>query len=158
MPWTVILSNANGEPLGTVERVRGVIEKRLPGTSFGTNPSGAEKLAVLDGLGVDVPPGLRDVFAKLPADERGVYEGDGVHLQFFLGTAAMVEMVTIDVRGSGDPVPALRRLCVPEGWQVREMGGTAVDLQGDDAGAGWAKFTRYRDGAVEQLRKRDPTS
>lgn len=158
MPWTVILSNVNGEPLGAVDCVRGVIAKWLPGTAFGTSPSGAEKLAALEGLGVDIPPALRAVFATLSADERGMYEEDGVSLEFSLGTTAMVETVTVDVRGSGDPVPVLRQLCVPEGWQVQEMGGPVVNLQGDDAGAGWAKYARYRDTTVENLRKPDSPS
>jgi hypothetical protein len=131
-----------------------MIAERLPGTSFGTDPSGAERLAWLDRRGVDVPPELRNVFAKLPADERGMYEGEGVYLEFFLGTDPIVKTVSVDARGSGDPIPVLRRLCAHDGWQIRELGGTAVDLQADDAGTGWAKFTQYRDKGVEELRKR----
>jgi hypothetical protein len=131
-----------------------LIEERLPGTTFGSIPSGPEKLAVLEGRGVAIPPELRQIFAKLPADEGGMYAGEGIFLEFFLGTDPTVKSLTVYVRGGGDPIPALRRLCEPEGWQVREPGGTVVDLQADDAADGWTRFTQYRDKGAEELRNR----
>jgi hypothetical protein len=155
MPWTLIISRADGEPLGAIDRVRAVIAERLPGTRFWRNPSGAAKLAVMEKRGVAIPPELRQMFCNLPADERGRYDSGGISLEFFLGGDPTVKSLTIDVRGRGDPIPALCRLCEPDGWQVRELSGAAVDLRADGAGAGWIGFTRYRDKGVEEIKKRD---
>src|SRR3954451_5206137 len=145
MPWTVFISAPDDEHLGALDRVRGLIAERLPGTRFGRAPSGAEKLGQLDGLGVSVPQELRQILGNLPADARGLYEGQGMFLEFFLGSDPMVKSLTVDVRGDGDPIPTLRRLCGPDGWQVRGPDGAAIDLRADDAAVGWFKFIQYRD-------------
>jgi hypothetical protein len=129
-----------------------MISESLPGVRFGRDPSGTEKLGVLQGLGVSVPQELQQIFGKLPADERGAYEDGGLFLEFFLGTGPTVESLTVDVRGDGDPLRALRRLCEGKGWQVRGPGGKAIELQADDAVAGWAAFTQYRDEGVQQIK------
>jgi hypothetical protein len=155
MPWTLIISRADGEPLGAVERVRAVIEQRLTGSRFSRNPSGAEKVVGMERRRVVMPPELRQILCNLSADERGVYDSGGISLEFFLGTDPTVKSLTIDVRGGGDPIPALRLLCEPDGWQIRELSGVALDLQADDAGAGWTRFTQYRDQGVGEIKSRE---
>jgi hypothetical protein len=155
MPWTLIIARANGEPLGAVDHVRAVIEQRLPGTRFWRDPSGAERLAAMDRRGVAIPPELGQILGDLPADERGLYDSGGISLEFFLGTDPTVKSLTIDVRGGGNPIPALRLLCESDGWQVRELSGAAVDLGAADAEAGWTRFIHYRDKGIEEIKRRD---
>jgi hypothetical protein len=132
-----------------------MIEQRLQGTRFRREPNGEEKLAAMEERGVAIPPELRQILRNLPADERGLYEGGGISLEFFLGTGPTVKSLTIDVRGRGDAIQALRLLCEPNGWQVRELSGAAVDLRADDIGAGWTTFKQHRDFGVEEIKRRD---
>jgi uncharacterized protein DUF4440 len=147
MPWTVVVSRIDGEPFGDVEAVRAAIARQLPATRFWRDPSGADKAAFL-------PDQHRQLFMHLvghpPADERGLFEGDGFTLELFLGSQPDVKSITVDVRGDGDPLPALRLLCEPLDWCVREVGGELIESQ-HDLSAGWGEFTRYRDYAAHKL-------
>jgi hypothetical protein len=149
MPWTIIVSRTDGEPFGDIDAVRAAIARQLPATKFWRDPSGADKAAFL-------PEQHRQLFMQLvgnlPADERGLFEGDGFTLELFLGSQPDVKSITVDVRGDGDPFPALRRLCEPLDWCVREPGGELVELHHESA-AGWHEFTRYRDHAVHELKE-----
>jgi hypothetical protein len=119
MPWTVLVSRVDGEPLGEVEVVRAAIRRHLPRTRFWRDPSGADKAAFLP---PEHRPHFLQLFGHLP-DERGLHEGDGFTLELFLGTKPVVDSLTADIRGDGNPLPALRQLCEPLGWCIREVGG-----------------------------------
>jgi hypothetical protein len=140
MPWTILITRTDGEPLGDVDTVRAAIGRQLPQTKFWRDPSGADMAAFL-------PAEHRQFFMQLvghiPADERGLYEKDSFTLELFLGSQPVVKSITVDVRGDGNPLPALRRLCEPLVWRVREPGGKPIELQHESA-AGWGEFTGYR--------------
>ena len=77
--------------------------------------------------GIEFPEVLRRHFESSPATTQADYEGEGFSLRLFLGSGPAVESVGAEVRGSGDPLPDLRRLAEATGWVITEdTGGSQV--------------------------------
>jgi hypothetical protein len=148
MPWTILVSKPNQSQLGEVANVEVAIKAALPEARFFREATGAEKLEA-------VPPEAREFFAKtfghLPATRQGVFEAEDFSLEFFLGSETSIDRITIDVRGTGNPIGALRRLCKQNGWVAEEPGRRALDLDAESL-PGWEEFTEYRDRVVDELK------
>jgi hypothetical protein len=124
MPRELTIVHADRLPLGDIEAVRRAVETDIPGVRFYREPSGVEKMAA---AGIEFPEVLRRHLEGSPAKTQADYEGDGFSIRFFLGTGPEVERMGAEVRGSGDPLPELRRLVAATDWLIIEdAGGTRV--------------------------------
>ena len=144
MPWELrALPSDDGQSLGTVEHVQAKLRAALPEIELFRDASGSEKLAAMESQGVEVPDFIREHWLGRTGDYRGLVEGDGFTIEFHLGEdEAAVVAVGIDVRGSGDPMPALRRLMMIDGWKVLDVQGKPPTMEA------WKSFGTWRDDAI----------
>jgi hypothetical protein len=61
-----------------------------------------------------------------PATTQADYEDEGYSIRFFLGAGPGIERMDAEVRGGGDPLPALRRLAEINDWMVLGADGSPV--------------------------------
>jgi hypothetical protein len=80
---------------------------------------------------------------------KGLYEGEGFTLEFFFKDG-LIRFFHIDVRGGGNPLQSLARLCSANKWAVQDVTGKVVDLDLPSA-PGWGEFTQWRDRAVNEI-------
>ena len=151
MPWTVYIRRNDSTPLGALDAVQNTIRSRLEGTEFWRDPSGADKAK-------HMPEEHREQFAKLfshlPADTRGLYESNNLSFEFFLGSSDVVNTITLDVRGNGNPIPILRELACDGDWIIEEPSAGILDLSADDS-AEWERFVQYRESGVKEIKDRE---
>jgi hypothetical protein len=86
---------------------------------------------------------------------KGLYEGQGFTLELFVQDG-QISFFHIDVRGGGNPMPLLARLCSMHKWAINDVTGKVVDLSLPTA-PGWEEFTQWRDQAIHQAAKRPRT-
>ena len=126
MPWDLTIMRADRSPLGDIPSVRQAVEAALPGVEFYREPSGAEKIAAAGSLGIEFPEVLRRHLENSPAKTQADYESQGFSIRLYLGAGPGVERIDAEVRGSGDPLPALHHLAMVTGWVILEAGGPQV--------------------------------
>jgi hypothetical protein len=69
-------------------------------------------------------------------------------IEFNFVRAGPVDHFTLHVRGGGDPVRAVTRLCQEHGWYAYDCStGEFLDLQ-SSSGEGWEAFKEWRDHAL----------
>ena len=84
---------------------------------------------------------------------KGLYEGEGFTLEFFV-LDGPIPFFHIDVRGGGNPLPRLARLCRANKWAIQGVRGETVDLDLPSA-PGWEAFIQWRDQVInESVKKR----
>jgi hypothetical protein len=151
MPWEVIIQAADGAELGDVRLVREKITTSLPGIEFYMEPSGAEKIAAARAMGVEFPDVIRNHLEQRAASLHADFEGDGFSMQFYGFESQPLQTFYVDVRGSGNPLPALAALCRRNGWVAIECANrSTIGLTGT-AAAGWDAFQKYRDNAISRI-------
>jgi hypothetical protein len=123
MPWDLTIARADRSPLGEIASVRQAVESALPDVRFYREPSGVEKIAA---AGIEFPEVLRRHLQSSPATTQADYEGEGFSIRLYLGAGPDVERMDAEIRGSGDPLPALHRLAEATGWVVLEASGWQV--------------------------------
>ena len=74
----------------------------------------------------------------------GVYDGDGWSIEFNHQVEGLCKALMLHVRGEGDPVGAILRICADTGWVALDMTQGKVIHAGSNASAGWKKFQRFR--------------
>ena len=147
MPWELRVTAANGgESLGRVDEVQATLRAAVPGIVFGRAPGGAEKIAAMQAQGVEIPDVIRAHWLASTGAHLGHFEGNDVTIEFDLGEdESKVAAILVEVRGSGDPMPVVRRLTEIDGWAV-------VDARGGPPTAeSWQEFGTWRDEAVRQV-------
>lgn len=148
MPWELrAVSLENGGSLGTVEDVQAKLRAAVPEIELFRDSGGADKLAAMESLGVEVPAFFRELWAGSPGAYRGEIVGEEFTIDLYLGTEdASVSEVGIEVRGRGDPFPVLRQLMGIEGWTVTDGAGVPPTAEA------WNAFGAWRDDAVSRDR------
>jgi hypothetical protein len=86
---------------------------------------------------------------------KGLYEGEGFTLEFFLKDGP-IPFFHIDVRGGGNPLPSLARLCRANKWAIEDVTGKVVDLDLSFA-PGWEEFRQWRDRAINEIAEKRQT-
>jgi hypothetical protein len=128
MSWDVLILNADGTPRSLAEipedwqlRTMGDIETAR---------------AMINGT-------LPGVDWTDPA--WGHFLGDGYSIEFNYPSAGEVDSFMLHVRGGGDPVSAIVRLCKRNGWAALDT--SAGDFMDLDAPSreGWIQFQAFRD-------------
>ncbi len=87
------------------------------------------------------------------------YYGEGFTLEINIGSwdsedDEVIDSVSIEVRGGGDPIPTLLQLAAANRWALLDLAtGQLIDPQAP-SDAGWKAFQAARDQMVEDVRTR----
>ena len=161
MPWDVTILNYAGsppasyyapdrpepEPLGTRDEVVSAIREAVPELEWG----------VSGGLPPEILAKFSPELATLMGKPKlgAVYDRDDVYLTLYGFEQEPMKYVCGEVRGRGNPVPLLARMCAGRGWSVVSgTDGSFVDLSAATAPQ-WDGFQAYRDRAVSGMHDPD---
>jgi hypothetical protein len=156
MPWEVTISSPHGEPLGDRDAVVKRISTAVPNIMWIEEPPLLERIKDMPdhpfhALIPTWPEETRTSFsrAKLLAE----LDAEDLSIQLYGFETQPIASLNVEVRGAGNPVPALAALCIPNGWIAIECAhGTLVDLR-SNAASGWEAFGEYRDRAIGSIRQ-----
>jgi hypothetical protein len=85
----------------------------------------------------------------------GVFEGAGYSIEFNFQKDGAVDGFMLHVRGGGDPMEAIARLCATNGWVALDTStGEFMDLQRPSRDS-WESFQAFRDRALATLGRRE---
>jgi hypothetical protein len=153
MPWELTIRSSDNAALGDTATVREKITAAIPGIQFHVEPSGPEKIIAARAMGVEFPDFVRKHMESSPARLEALFEGDAFIMEMYGFDSQPVSMFYVDIRGNGNPMPALAALCVPNGWAaIENASGQPLNLTGSTASV-WQSFRKYRDGAVSSILK-----
>jgi hypothetical protein len=80
----------------------------------------------------------------------GRYKTADFSLEFIGCNAGDLQSFSIHIRGDGNPLPVLSKICLPFGWSVREDDtGNLLDL-GGPLPEQWENFRKWRDRILER--------
>jgi hypothetical protein len=153
MPWELTIRSSDNAALGDTATVREKITAAIPGIQFHVEPSGAEQIIAARAIGVEFPDIIRKHMESRPARLKALFEGDAFIMELYGFDNQPVSMFHVDIRGNGNPMPALAALCVPNGWVAIENASRQPLNLADSTAAGWQSFRKYRDGAVSSILK-----
>jgi hypothetical protein len=113
------------ESLGTVEEVQSLLRQAIPKIQFFRDASGSDKIRAMEAQGIDIPQVIRDALLITGGSYLGLFEGEDWSFKFSLGqNATSVSRVSIDMRGSGNPMPTIERLMAIPNWRLTDVNGT----------------------------------
>ena len=147
MPWEITIINGTPEarkPLGSRDDVIAAIAEALPGVLLQQPPGPPPEWLQ------QMPPAVRDAVLrpKLEAD----FEAGDFSIQFYTSDEPVVHWVNGEVRGDGNPLPALAAICAKTRWSVIDAAQKSViDLSSRDGAPEWEQFRRWRDRAIRQI-------
>jgi hypothetical protein len=151
MPWEITIRRADDAPLGDFASVRQQIEFALPPIRFYRQPSGPERIAAARAAGVEFPDVIRKHLEQSPATDEAEFEEEGISIRLYGFEKQPLNAIHAEVRGRGNPGPALTALCRPNEWLAfDDATRQPVDLTGS-AAAGWEAFQAYRDQAIRSI-------
>ena len=146
MPWdvTIVASEDRSKPLGERDDVIARVGKSLPGVLLQQPPGPPPEMLA------QMPEVIRQNFLrpKLEAD----FEGVGFSIQFHAEDLPTLHSIGAEVRGEGNPLPALAAVCVPNGWMVVDAGDKSVVDLSCGASPEWDRFRKWRDGAIGSMK------
>ena len=110
MPWVITVKPRGSSSLGSHRDVTTLLRSALPKLDVALHPSTIDRLRALRDSGEDVPI---DHWVRA-RDDDGFWvartcEGD-CHIEFSYANRSRVSQVRVEIGGSGDPGPVLRRL------------------------------------------------
>lgn len=150
MPWDITIIRgtvADRQPLGTQEEVLAAFAESL---QLEFEQPGSPPQALLEIM----PPSVREAMVRkrLAAD----FEAGDLSIQFYASDEPILDCVNAEVRGNGDPLPALAAVCVKQGWSVIDCTtNTLLDLTSVAGSPAWERFCTWRDQALDQIRESD---
>src|SRR5262249_4797810 len=138
MPWEIVIKGSPTDdkmPLGERNAVIDAVSSALPGVILeNPGPPPEEFLATLS-------PFFRASF--LQPQLTGLYQDDCISIEFYTLDLPQIPSLCGNVRGNGNPLPILRRLCVGNGWSVISSYNKAVVDLGAVASPEWGAFCGY---------------
>jgi hypothetical protein len=149
MSWDLSVYSPTG-PLGTAADVRQKVSRALPGVDWSDNTCG-----VLQQGGYVLEFSL---LASEGSDEEHVEDDEDLDSDedldddsdFDLADTTPVSMV-VSVRGGGEPLPPLVKLCKQYGWKLGD-GDTGEEIDLDNpSDQGWRDFQAFRDKVAGSL-------
>jgi hypothetical protein len=85
----------------------------------------------------------------------GVLDGDGFSIEFNFQADGPVTGFMLHVRGGGDPLPSIIRLCRVNGWVALDTSaGAFLDLDAPSR-EGWHSFQSFRDQVVRRVEQEE---
>ena len=109
MPLDLSFKRATGKA-ETLEETQAQLASVLPEIAFEKEVSGAEKIRLGEAAGATFPDAIRNHLLEDPGAYVGVYEKDGVHATFSLGTGEVIETLDVEIRGGGSVDPLVKSL------------------------------------------------
>jgi hypothetical protein len=147
MPWEISIVRSATDPdlpLGTRQEVIGAVSTALPGVSLECPPLPPKE------IWDSIPAIIQESFLRKSLE--GLYEGDEFSIRFFTSDSPQIRFLCAEVRGNGDPIPILAKLCVPNGWLViSDADKSVVELDSPNASQ-WDAFRNFRDKAIQTIR------
>jgi hypothetical protein len=102
-----------------------------------------------------MPDVLQEHFRNRAPRIEGIFTMDSLVIQFYAKDESVLYAMNAEVRGRGNPIPALSAICAPRGWVVvDDSQQSVVDLSAATSPE-WTQFQRYRDNAIASITKRD---
>ena len=146
MPWdvTIVASEDRSKPLGERDDVIARVGKSLPGVLLQQPPGPPPEMLA------QMPEVIRQNFLRPKLEAE--FEGEGFSVQFYAEDSPTLHSIGAEVRGEGNPLPALAALCVPNGWIVVNAGDKSVVDHSSGAAAEWEWFRKWRDGAIASMK------
>jgi hypothetical protein len=146
MPWevTIVASEDQRKPLGTREEVIARVSAALPGVALQQPPVPPPQILA------QMPEIVRESMLRprLEAD----FETDEFVIQFFANATPTLYWIGAEVRGNGNPLPALAELCLPNGWLLIDASAKSlVDMSATSAPE-WDRFRKWRDRAIGSVK------
>jgi hypothetical protein len=92
---------------------------------------------------------ISDIEWSIP--RLGVYRHEDLYVEFGFQEAGEVEMFVLYVRGSGDPIPLISKLCLENDWVAIDCSDLRKIEFDKDAASGWKRFTDYRDFIIKKM-------
>ena len=151
MPWelTVVkIDERNGTriPLANKVLTRSIIEDALPGSEWQDGLPPRQMIEMLEKTGMD--PTTLEMMNRPKL--QGSFDGDEFSLEFYGFEGEPLMQFHIDVRGNGDPLPALVAICEKEKWTILDPNRKPIDLAVARSKS-WAAFKSWRDRAISQI-------
>ena len=88
---------------------------------------------------------------KWSVPDWGTYQHKNLSIEFNFQAAGVVESFALHIRGDGDPIPIIERLCKDNGWAAIDYyDSRKIDFKADPQ-SHWKRFTKYRDHAFDKL-------
>jgi len=75
----------------------------------------------------------------------GILQGDGWSIEFNQHSSGVTDAVMLHVRGGGDPIAAIVRLCKDTGWVAFDLQSEALIDLNTPSDASWKEFQGFRD-------------
>lgn len=149
MPWEISIINGTSEnrmPLGPREDVIAAFADSLPGVQLQRRPTPPPELLE------QMPVVVREAVLR-PSLEADFESGD-LSIQFYTNDEPILNWVNGEVRGNGDPIPALAALCLSRGWSVLDSSNrSVVDIASAIGSSGWERFCKWRDKVIFEARQ-----
>ncbi len=147
MPWEIHIFNGTTQqpkPLGSREEVVSAFAASLLGVSLARRP--VQPPEILD----QMLPFVRE--SMLRPTLEAIFEADDLSIQFYSHDEPVLWWINGEVRGNGDPVPALAALCLDRGWSVIDASDkSAVSLSLGSGTSAWDRFRNWRDKAINTI-------
>jgi hypothetical protein len=153
MPWGVWIVRPDGAALGSREEVTGRIMASWPEVNWHEEPSLMDQIS-------DAPNHpMRPLIASWSEAQRARFSrrklrgrlvSGGLSVELFGFESEPLASIGTEIRGAGNPTPLLARLCLDNGWAIKDEASQAlVDLS---AGVSlqWEQFCRHRDEAIQR--------
>ena len=105
----------------------------------------------------------RSISASLPGVDWsdpawGILDGDGWSIEFNHQATGQTDQIMLHVRGGGDPIVAIVKLCKTNGWSAFDTSsGEFLNLDAPSA-EGWTGFQEFRDKVVATSTQEQPQS
>jgi hypothetical protein len=80
---------------------------------------------------------------------RGYLIGDGYSINFGFQESGEVEIFALHIRGGGDPVELVARLCRSNGWAAFDCSSGQFMNLDRPSNEGWKRFRAFRDRALQ---------
>lgn len=142
MSWDLTIRSSGGS-LGSLEAVRQTIARIFPAARFDSEPSGIEKVRAAEAQGIQFPSIIRGSMLARPARYSAELQEANVSVSLFFGAVDIVREIGVEVRGSGDPFPLLRRIVAVDGWQIiDDSTGRLLTPDSPPRGTGWEIYRK----------------
>ena len=156
MPWEVTIKGRNDEPLGSRDEIVNAISSALPAVKWRVEPSMLEQIKDMPDHSFHTLLPTWSEATRLHMSTphlRGDFVDNEMSIELFGFEGDPIKMIHADVRGNGNPIPALAAICLPRGWLVIDVAeNREIDLAAGDS-TPWEQFTQYRDRAIDSTRK-----
>lgn len=146
MPWEITIINGSSPEdsiLGDRESVVSQLCTALPGATLEQPPAVPEEFLA------QMPESMR---AAMNASRlEGQFEYVDCSISLYCSIGEKIRCINGEVRGSGDPLAALKTLCDATGWSVWDCCESRVVDFSDLDSNGWDAFCQWRDRILSGL-------